>query len=338
MPLIIVNPVCGDRSAPAFFADNVALDGERIETTSAEHAGQAVVARLASESPLTVVLGSGDGTLHDIINALHPQPAAVSFVLVPCGTANALYSSLFPGQDDKLLSLRAFVSAKPPLPLSLATTTIAAKVSVASVVVSTSLHASILHDSEALRAAHPGIERFKLAAQQNSTKWYRARVRLHPAAAQTAVELYDPATRAFRPGPAELAGPFVYFLTTVNVDRLEPAFRITPRARDAPPGTCDVVVIRPLRAPDGATPDVFAATTWAALTAAYNDGAHLDLTYPDGTPIVEYLRCGAWEWIPDVADADAHLVCTDGAILRIPPGGSASCAIDAFPHKFAVYA
>lgn len=84
----------------------------------------------------------------------------------------------------------------------------------------------------------------------------------------------------------------------MNVDRLEPAFRITPRARDAPPGTCDVVVIRPQRAPDAPTPDAFAATTWAALTAAYNDGAHLDLTYPDGTPIVEYLRCGAWEWIP----------------------------------------
>ena len=165
MPLIIVNPVCGDRSAPNFFADNVKIDGELVETTSAEHAGQVVAARLASESPLTVVLGSGDGTLHDIINALHPQPAAVNFVLVPCGTANALYSSLFPGQDDKLLSLDAFVSAKPPIPLSLATTTIASKVSVSSVVVSTSLHASILHDSEALRAAHPGIERSVLCAK-----------------------------------------------------------------------------------------------------------------------------------------------------------------------------
>ncbi|KAF8197381.1 ATP-NAD kinase-like domain-containing protein [Pholiota molesta] len=385
MALVLANPVCGDATAPAFLGEHVLplLAANNVPvlavvtTTSADHAPALVAQHLdASAAPLTVVLASGDGTLHDIISAL-PPARPVHFVLVPCGTANALYASLFPpttpADSDphyRLQSVRAFIDRKPPTRLSLASTTLSApgvgdkSVSVSAVVVSTSLHASILHDSEALRAEHPGIERFKIAAQQNSTKWYNARLTLTPAPAQPAVQIYDPAADAFVPHPdapaandtpLTLSGPFVYFLSTINVDRLEPAFRIAPLARAHPaPSTCDVVVIRPLRAPNvhadtPAARAAFAATTWAVLTAAYQDGAHVRLKYavdgeglpaPDaeGAFVVEYLRCGGWEWVPDADDEAAHFVCADGAVSSIPVHGSAVCAIDAFQHGYAVYA
>ena len=45
----------------------------------------------------------------------------------------------------------------------------------------------------------------------------------------------------------------------------------------------------------------------SALMAAYQHGAHVDLVYDEegkaklggeGENVVEYIRCGAWEWVP----------------------------------------
>jgi hypothetical protein len=167
--LAVINPVCGDKSAVAFFNDHVAqrLPSDTVITTERN----AVSLIEKAEMPLTVVLLSGDGTLHEILNQLPTtNPPQLSFVLVPCGTANALYSSLFPPAGDdspayRLQSLQAFLDQRPPSHLSLATVTISSpttepQTSIASVVVSTSLHAAILHDSEALRDQHPGLERY----------------------------------------------------------------------------------------------------------------------------------------------------------------------------------
>ncbi|KAF8964136.1 hypothetical protein BDZ97DRAFT_1939327 [Flammula alnicola] len=350
--VVIVNPVCGDSSAPSFFADHVLplLHSNNVHTPIS-----------AQPHPLTVILGSGDGTLHEIINGicaaglldLHPTSLPpINFVLVPCGTANALYASLFPPQADadekdpkyRLQSVQAFIDKKSPSHLSLASTTLSSQSSgpespqlaISSVVVSTSLHASILHDSESLRDRYPGIERFKIAAQQNSSKWYRARVRLIPEPSLGVVQIYDPKSKAFISHPdsisdnpvVELDGPFAYFLSTVNI-----------------------VILRPLRDPVlGRYPEVrssFVPKTWKVLGGAYQDGAHVNLTYTqdgeiasnvDGPSVIEYIRCGGWEWIPDNDDQDAHLVCSDGAIFQIPKLGQAVCSIDAFQHAFSVYA
>ena len=303
----------------------------------------------------TVILGSGDGTVHDIINSGVRHPLAL--VLVPCGTANALYSSLFP-TGDRLQSLHAFLANKPTRPLSIASTSVNGATPVLSVVVvSTALHASILHHSEALRDSHPGLVRFKIAAQQSVNKWYNARVRLSPIPSLGLVQIYDPTSKAFVALPDHsLSGPFAYFLSTVNVDRLEPTFTIAPLARaiPPPPATCDLVIIRPLRHPSipEDTPnarDAFVPIISDVLGAVYQDGAHVDLS------IVEYIRCGGWEWIPvcflillhsqhsdppqkDPDDQDAHLLCTDGAISHIPTHGNATCSIDPVQHGFSVYA
>lgn len=163
----------------------------------------------------------------------------------------------------------------------------------------------------------PGIERFKLAAEQNATTWYRGSLNLLPP-----VQQYDVNADAFIDlvredevgGSMGLVGPFVYFLSTVNVDRLEPLFRIAPLQRTLPPPpdahTMDVLVVRPLRdislegKCDEETRERFKERVWTVLNAAYQDGAHIKAQYdsPDGKtkgpPVVEYFRVGGWQWIP----------------------------------------
>ncbi|KAG5645856.1 hypothetical protein DXG03_005198 [Asterophora parasitica] len=384
MPLItIYNPVCGDRSAQRFVEQHVlpllAEHGKTVNTLAptqhAGHAGPLLVDFLESTTDtgsITVVLASGDGTLHEIINHLSLQTRTMPrfhFVLVPSGTANALYSSVFPppadsesASDDekveyKLQSVRSFINSGHTIPLTLAIATLSAppsaktrpQVAVSSVVVSAALHASILHDSEALREEFPGIERFKIAAQKNSTKWYTSYVKLLPAPGAGRVQIYDPSVKAFVTHPdsdgddpiVDLDGPFAYFLSTVNVDRLEPKFRITPLSRALPPdeASCEVVIVRPLRDPSvewdtKEARESWVSKLWQIMGGAYQDGVHIDLRYDEkgkivtggeGPLVVEYVRCGGWEWIPDDIDESAHLLCSDGAISQIEKGGRAVC-------------
>jgi len=200
MPLILIyNPACGDRTGKTFFENDVLpfLKAQSIstnlvvETTHVGHAGE-VAARFvkdhaSSKETLSIVLGSGDGTFHEVINAIYDLWSKESYreaqpkirvALVPCGTANALYSSLFPVHnpdqmktvDYRLQSVKAFVEGRGGAPLSLATTRLRSNPSnggevkttkslLSAVVASTSLHAAILHYSEALRQEHPGLER-----------------------------------------------------------------------------------------------------------------------------------------------------------------------------------
>lgn len=357
--LLIYNPVSGGRTAEHFVNTHVLplLEHAHLKpdavlaTEHAGHAGAFVTTYLEEHAgPFKIVLAAGDGTLHEVIEALTntppkgqraaAPPARLSFALVPCGTANALYASFFPpadgGDEDetayKLRSVRALVDGRPSAPLTLALTSLhsppnkraprAPRVAVSAVVASTALHASILADSEKMRAEVPGLERFQRAAAQNLTRWYAASVTFFPTAAAGVVEVYDPATRAFVPHPAsteddpivDLAGPFAYFVAVVNVDRLEPKFRIAPLWRDIEPqgAAMDVVVLRPERDPSTRMDseemrEAFAEKLKGVLGGAYQDGAHVGLTYAEdgcvrddgeGWSVVEYFRCGGWEWEP----------------------------------------
>ncbi|KAI9446856.1 ATP-NAD kinase-like domain-containing protein [Lactarius indigo] len=386
MPLIVVyNPACGDRKGAQLTTESVlplltshGLTPDKVAATEhAGHAGTLLLSYINGLTPperaegITLVLVSGDGTLHEIVNALHSARAeqdgpfpSLRIVLIPGGTANALHATFFPpssapdAEPTQLASLLNFLSAAPRLvPLTLALTTIVPEGTsvVSAVVTSTSLHAAILHDSEALRASVPGIERFKMAAEQNATTWYRARARL-----LEPVQRYDVTSGAFvtlTDEPRELHGPFAYFLSTVNVDRLEQHFRITPLQRSVPPShgtqTMDVLVIRPLHDPslegkDGeAERERFKDRIWGALGGAYQDGAHVHARYantegkPDDPPIVEYFRVGGWEWIPEEDDEKAHLLCADGTIFHAQKGGKISSNVlarTAHDLDIAVYA
>jgi len=199
MPLLVVyNPVCGSRSAksltedlilPLLFQYDVTVHLV-VATKHAGHAGELIADYLRSAVDLTLILVSGDGTLHEVVNncnitenqaakehRVDRPPVQISVVLVPAGTANALYSSLFPpakGEastvEYKLKSLKAFLDGKERVPLSLGVTTLLppageepqtpSRTVVSGVVTSTALHASILYDSEELRHEYPGIERY----------------------------------------------------------------------------------------------------------------------------------------------------------------------------------
>jgi hypothetical protein len=377
MPLIVIyNPVSGDRSAAKLTTDTILpllathnVTPDKVAATEyVGHPGELLLEYIdslppstTSTDPITVVLISGDGTLHEIANALHSaRPKrnesfpSLRIALVPGGTANALHSTFFPPSTSSttepeptlLASLLSFLSATPRLmPLTFSQTTISSSPPASSalrnphkfpitassrsatsdsdvdvisaVVTSTALHAAILHDSEALRASVPGIERFKLAAEQNSTTWYRSSLNLLPP-----VQQYDINAGAFTDvvredevgGLMGLDGPFAYFLSTVNVDRLEPFFRVTPLQRTLPPPpdahTMDVLVVRPsldisLEGKcDEETRERFKEKIWGVFNAAYQDGAHIKAQYdpPDGKtkrmPVVEYFRVGGWQWIP----------------------------------------
>ena len=359
--LVICNPVCGDGSGPALLDDHVLpllahhniVPDKTVHTQYPGHVGSLVFDFLHSapiSHPLSVILASGDGTLHELINFINSQPSTVPLPrihisLLPCGTANALYSSLFPPStnDDplqhKLKSLNAFISPnQTSIPLHLALSalsgppvsspdlpSVSKQISISAVVTSTALHASILHDSEALRASDPTMQRFKTAAIQNIARWYNASAKLFPPHGAVFVQQYDPTTSSWVPHHqstdddplVDLNGPFAYFLSTVNVDRLEPQFRISPRGRDVL-GSNDgsavlhVVVVRPARDPSFDTDSeptrvAFAEKAAAVLGAAYRDGAHIALRYDrngkvvaegDGPTVVEYFRCGTWEWEP----------------------------------------
>jgi len=78
----------------------------------------------------------------------------------------------------------------------------------------------------------------------------------------------------------------------------------------------------------------FAQKATTVLQGAYKDGIHIDMRYGKngeieldgvGPTIVEYVRCGGWEWTPDDTDDPAHLLCADGAIFHIEKGGRATC-------------
>jgi len=410
--LIISNPASGDRTGPQLLSAHVLplLDAHAIpctvkETTAPNHAGELALHFLSSlpshAGPVTVVIGGGDGTLHEVVNALLKTPESkaklptegLRFVILPLGTANALYYSFFPPSTSlsqgvqkllvsvpedvkpKLLSLAEFLLSATAgkgshQRLTLAKTSFTSPSSdveppepiISAVVTSTALHAAILDTAESLRDQFPGVERFKEAAQRNITKWYEAQARLLPVPGGGKVQRYDPEKKEFVGVEEGEEGttfdePFAYFLSTVNVDRLEPAFRIAPLSRSlpAPQATpaMDVLFIRPKRDP-AFTKDLTAARAafpgkaMKVMQGAYQDGKHVGLRYDaegemvedgEGKTVVEYFRCGGWEWTPDSMDKSAHLVCADGTIITIPEGGKAICkVITSSEGQFSVWA
>jgi hypothetical protein len=102
----------------------------------------------------------------------------------------------------------------------------------------------------------------------------------------------------------------------VNVDRLEYLFRISPLASRIPPTepSLDLVIVRPGRDPmfaanvyDANGRHLFEKKIYAVFQKAYEDGIHIDMRYredgeivsdSDGPSVIEYVRCGGWEWIP----------------------------------------
>lgn len=242
------------------------------------------------------------------------------------------------------------------------------------IVLSTSLHATILHDSEALRESTPGLERFKMAAAQNISVFFQANVALTPPRGGN-VQQYDPSSGQWVApftgtageqgwGTHQLQGPFAYFLSATTTGRLEPTFVIVPTLESPGEDTMDIVVVRPMRDPrvkadinsGGDGTSVWPPRMMEVFQAAYDSGKHVNLVY-DGSGasqpakagqqdvVVETFRCGGFRWTPTATTAAAaagtdksQLVCGDGSIYTVPPGGTAEAAVMAqTEHGFWVW-
>lgn len=259
----------------------------------------------------------------------------------PLGTANALYHHLFPPETALyaldsptalLHSLLAYFRADPdatpnPLPLAFNTfhngvepVTPALAPVITSVVTSAALHAAILHDAEALRHSHPGVERFKIAAHQNANVWWSGELRLlgEPT-------IYSPAIKDWQPLPDNartLTGPYSYFVSSL-ISRFETNFVVAPLRSPIHPlkptaPSLDLVLIRPLRRPatrrdweaagadgekQGSVRTEFVGKVWEVTGGMYDGGKHIDFQYDadegnEGVGIVEYIRCEGFEWQP----------------------------------------
>lgn len=381
--LAIANPNSGDLSAPKFVEEYAVpllkKAGYEVDfqiTNSSAEAGELTQQHLARDKGPILVAG-GDGTLHDIVNILALQPSkaggalpAADFIIIPSGTANALYSSSYPDLEKaishpllpsdidqpsayKLLSVLAYIDKQKagtsPSALTVSRTQVLGPENQdptstlhAIVVASTSLHAGILHTSEKYRATIPGIERFKQAAADNILNWGEAKVELLPTSSSSAQapQVYVTKTKTFEPArETTLEGPFFYFLSTVNVDRLETKFVITPLATSLPsatPDTLDLVVVRPARRPGYKTNTLeerqaFVAFAMEFFGGAYADGKHLETVFSEKGEepafMTEYYRVGGWKWTPSGDDEFSRLVCVDGTILEVPVGGYAEAKV-----------
>jgi len=323
--LIISNPISGDGTGPVLIREQIepALAGLQYEVHQTTHPGSAGEVALSflerhsdSSKPIVFIVSGGDGTLHEVVNGIGMPTRPIQVVLCPHGTANALYSTLFPTKssssaDYRLQSFQAFLEGRTK-PLSVTRTEISngegevVQSCLGVVVASTSLHAAILDAAEHLRQKIPSLERFKVAAMENISNWYHSEVVLEKPA------IYRPDSKTFTSLATDeaVSGPFAYFLSTVNVDRLEPTFIISPLFSQKPPttGEIDLVVVRPLRQPSLRSDTqearkAFAPVLINVLQSAYLEGSHISLKYePDSDTddpyIVEYLRCGGWKWRP----------------------------------------
>lgn len=108
--LIISNPNAGDKNGPSFLeavalpllkrhrASSSALEVK--ETNGPGEAGYIAVKYLQKFTGDMPVLGisGGDTTLHEVVNELvkHSVKQDAGIILIPSGTANALFHSLFP--------------------------------------------------------------------------------------------------------------------------------------------------------------------------------------------------------------------------------------------------
>ncbi|GAA5949532.1 hypothetical protein JCM21900_000254 [Sporobolomyces salmonicolor] len=304
--VVALNPAGGSHLAPPYFDDVVQrllepvahwvkLEKEGARETQLDKDGERIGRELVEswrgeegEERKTVLVMGGDGTVHEVLNGMllgeegegdkEAAKVLVDLIVIPCGTANALYhhlcppeSSLYPSSSPlspfySFLSFLRQHSSSSPLPLALALNTILpsptssskSKTVLTSVVSSAALHACLLHDAESLRATMPGLERFKVAAQKNVKLWWDGRLRLFGN-----VRRYDPQQKALVPAAAaveeeekdlELEGPFAYLVSSL-VSRFEPTFVVAPLRSPLSPlapspsekPTIDLVLIRPLR-------------------------------------------------------------------------------------------
>ncbi|KAG9206992.1 hypothetical protein G6514_000283 [Epicoccum nigrum] len=295
-------------------------------TTSAtsvlELANNVLFPRANEGKLLRIIVLSGDGGVIDLVNGLSahttsPSYTAPQVVLLPLGTANALYHSVNVGKTNTWGLDTLSSSHSRPLPIFTASFSSGARLLVdearseeelpidpssgqptlhGAVVCSWGMHASLVADSDTAEYRKFGVERFKMAAKEA----------LYPADSS--------APHAYKAKVSVLHGEewkvlekeeHMYTLATM-VSNLEQPFCISPHSKPLD-GSMHLVHFGPTSGDEA----------MRLMTLAYQGGKHIEepaITYEaiDGLRIEFGGREAEGRW---------RRVCVDGKIVRVEEDG-----------------
>lgn len=269
---------------------------------------------------LRIILLSGDGGIIDLVNGLLSQPTSSEYkapqvVLIPLGTANALYHSMNAGTDNTW-GLRALYSTvTKPLPTFTASFSPGARLLVnegqdeeelprdeksgrpylhGAVVCSWAMHSSLVADSDTAEYRKYGIDRFQMAAKEalypadgSPPHAYRATVSILHASTWTPI----------------IDEEHMYVLATM-VSNLEKMFCISPNSKPLD-GSLALVQFAPMSGDEA----------MRIMGLAYQGGKHVDdklVRYEEVDGLRIEFKEGEGRW---------RRVCVDGKIVRVEEGG-----------------
>jgi diacylglycerol kinase family enzyme len=273
-------------------------------------------------SHLRIILLSGDGGVVDLVNGLLAKPGSEKYnapqvVLMPLGTANALYHSINAGKDSTW-GLKAIASyTTRPLPTFTALFSPGARLLVdearseeelpmgpqnqspvlhGAVVASWGMHASLVADSDTVEYRKFGIKRFEMAAKEalypadgSLPHPYKAKVSILKGETWTSLEEEE----------------HMYVLASM-VSNLEKTFTISPATKPLD-GSLHLVHFGPT---DG-------DEAMRIMGLAYQGGKHVD------DPAVRYEAIDGLriEFQGKEDDARWRRICIDGKIVRLEKDG-----------------
>lgn len=271
---------------------------------------------------LRIILLSGDGGIIDLVNGLLAKPSSAEYkppqvVLLPLGTANALYHSINTGSDNTW-GLRALATGESrPLPIFTASFSSGARLLVdearkeeelpidpntghpilhGAVVCSWGMHASLVADSDTTEYRKFGIDRFKMAAKE---ALYPSDGSLpHPYKAKVSV-LKGDSWKALE------AEEHTYVLASM-VSNLEKSFTISPATKPLD-GSLHLVQFGPTSGDEA----------MRIMGLAYQGGKHAD------DPVVHYEAIDGLRIQFEGKEDDARWrrICVDGKIVMLEKEG-----------------
>ncbi|KAK7207929.1 ATP-NAD kinase-like domain-containing protein [Myxozyma melibiosi] len=278
--------------------------------TESKSSIQSFAGSLVPESgPHTIVILSGDTSIHELINSLRPISEATDLTIlpIPTGSGNALMTSLDLGSPTSAMfsmlhgsvrPLRPFYGSFPPGSKEVIPPTDDEPDGLtrifALVVVSWAIHAALVGDSDSPEYRKLGNDRFKIAAKENLERgaaWHG--------------KLSYVSSSGGKLEPVELEDLEHSYVLTTSISSLEPGFKIAPTAKPLS-GSLELV-----RLPFSSGEEIM-----RVLMLAYQDGAHV------GEPGVLYTEIESLR--VEMGDSEERMRrwCVDGRIVIVPLGAT----------------
>ncbi|KAF2872066.1 ATP-NAD kinase-like domain-containing protein [Massariosphaeria phaeospora] len=278
--------------------------------------------RANAGSGLRIIIVSGDGGIIDLVNGLlakspSTQYKAPQVILLPLGTANALYHSINAGKENTWGLSNLAAEDSRPLPIFTASFSSGARLLAeearselelpkdpqtqypilhGAVVCSWGMHASLVADSDTSEYRKFGVERFKMAAKEalyptdgSLPHAYKAKVYVLKDDAWKTLELKE----------------HMYVLATM-VSNLEKPFTISPASKPLD-GSLHLVHFGPT---DG-------DEAMRIMGLAYQGGKHVE----DPAVLYEAIDGLRIEFQGKEEDARWRRICVDGKIVRVEKDG-----------------